>query len=64
MKINFAENLLIIATLVFLSSCEVEDTSGYNCIPEWTLELGIGQANLSYYNFKTTSFGSGIHFHF
>ena len=33
MKINFAENLLIIATLVFLSSCEVEDTSGYNCIP-------------------------------
>ena len=33
MKINFAKNLLIIATLVFLSSCEVEDTSGYNCIP-------------------------------
>tara|TARA_Y100000813_G_scaffold71746_1_gene50840 strand:- start:592 stop:1380 length:789 start_codon:yes stop_codon:yes gene_type:complete len=33
MKINFAENLLIIAILVFLSSCEVEDTSGYNCIP-------------------------------
>ena len=31
---------------------------------KWTLELGIGQANLSYYNFKTTSFGSGIHFHF
>tara|TARA_Y100000813_G_scaffold155268_1_gene115331 strand:+ start:241 stop:1011 length:771 start_codon:yes stop_codon:yes gene_type:complete len=33
MKINFAKNLLIIATLVLLSSCEVEDTSGYNCIP-------------------------------
>tara|TARA_Y100000991_G_C21929604_1_gene330225 strand:- start:176 stop:970 length:795 start_codon:yes stop_codon:yes gene_type:complete len=33
MKINFAKNFLIIATLVFLSSCEVEDTSGYNCIP-------------------------------
>ena len=31
---------------------------------KWTLELGIGQANLSYYNFKTTSFGSGIHFSF
>ena len=33
MKINLIKYFLSISILLFLYSCEVEDTSGYNCIP-------------------------------
>ena len=33
MKINLIKYFLSICILLFLYSCEVEDTSGYNCIP-------------------------------